>query len=162
MINNPFTNEIDDDNISRLILEEFSSGLSLSVINQIKYIGTCMGLVEFADDERYEYTFGKDMHLSEFVDESNKDFKEIEFGAHFHALPDEWFNKINSAYLSGCRRFDGAIMGWGGCPMASNLLIGNIPTEKLISYFNSLGEDLYLNFIAFESAYNNFKSLIHV
>jgi len=92
----------------------------------------------------------------------NKDFKEIEFGAHFHALPDEWFNKINSAYLSGCRRFDGAIMGWGGCPMASNLLIGNIPTEKLISYFNSLGEDLYLNFIAFESAYNNFKSLIHV
>ena len=61
-------------------------------------------------------------------------YNNIEFGAHFHTLPNHWFNKINSAYESGCRRFDGAILGFGGCPMAKDELTGNIPTEKLLSY----------------------------
>ena len=66
-------------------------------------------------------------------------YMKIEFGAHFHTKPDEWFNKIDLAYNAGCRRFDGAIKGFGGCPMAKDELTGNLPTEKLISFFNSKG-----------------------
>jgi hydroxymethylglutaryl-CoA lyase len=47
--------------------------------------------------------------------------------------PDKWFEKIDAAYHAGCRRFDGAIQGFGGCPMAKDDLTGNMPTEKLLS-----------------------------
>ncbi|GIV44524.1 MAG: hydroxymethylglutaryl-CoA lyase [Bacteroidia bacterium] len=60
----------------------------------------------------------------------------IEFGAHFHALPNDWYPKIDAAYQAGCRRFDGAWKGYGGCPMAKNDLTGNIPTENIIQYLN--------------------------
>jgi hydroxymethylglutaryl-CoA lyase len=90
------------------------------------------------------------------------DFSKIEFGAHFHTHPDHWFDKVNSAYLGGCRRFDGTIMGWGGCPMASDSLIGNMPTEKLITYFNSIHIELEINSLAFESSYNIFRSLMKI
>ena len=53
-------------------------------------------------------------------------------------------------------------MGFGGCPMASNKLVGNIPSEKLITYFSSIGNNIKLSDSAFESAFNNFKSLIKV
>lgn len=92
----------------------------------------------------------------------NKHYKDIEFGAHFHSLPNDWYNKIDSAYSSGCIRFDSTIMGFGGCPMASNKLVGNIPSEKLITYFSSIGNNIKLSDSAFESAFNNFKSLIKV
>jgi hydroxymethylglutaryl-CoA lyase len=59
----------------------------------------------------------------------------IEFGAHLHTTPDTWREKIEAAYENGCRRFDGAIKGFGGCPMAADELTGNMPTENLISFF---------------------------
>ena len=62
-------------------------------------------------------------------------YPQIEFGAHLHTTPDKWFEKIDAAYNAGCRRFDGAIQGFGGCPMATDQLTGNMPTEKLLSYF---------------------------
>lgn len=83
------------------------------------------------------------------------EYHQIEFGAHFHALPDQWYDKIHTAYLAGCKRFDGTIKGRGGCPMASHELVGNIPTEKLLSYFS--GQQILpesINNLAFESAYN--------
>jgi len=67
-------------------------------------------------------------------------FPEIEFGAHLHTTPDSWLPKIEAAYKSGCRRFDGALKGFGGCPMAADKLTGNMPTEKMISYFSALNE----------------------
>lgn len=70
------------------------------------------------------------------------EYPTIEFGAHFHTTPDKWKEKVDSAYKNGCRRFDSAIKGYGGCPMASDDLTGNMPTEKLIRYFT---EDLKLN-----------------
>ena len=82
-------------------------------------------------------------------------YMKIEFGAHFHTKPDEWFNKIDLAYNAGCRRFDGAIKGFGGCPMAKDELTGNLPTEKLISFFNSKGLKTNINSLNFESCYNN-------
>lgn len=82
-------------------------------------------------------------------------YPELEFGAHFHAHPDHWYEKINSAYLAGCTRFDGTIKGRGGCPMAPDELVGNIPMEKLISFLTSHNElDKNFNALAFESAYN--------
>ena len=89
------------------------------------------------------------------------DYPNIEFGAHFHTNPGKWYDKIDSAYRAGCLRFDCAIQGFGGCPMAKNELTGNFPTEKLISYFNSKKVELNINSLNFESAYN-FASKIFI
>lgn len=67
----------------------------------------------------------------------------VEFGAHLHSTPNTVFEKVEAAYQAGCRRFDGAIKGFGGCPMATDDLTGNMPTEEMISYFNS--ENLGIN-----------------
>ncbi len=80
-------------------------------------------------------------------------YPDIEFGAHLHTTPSTWFEKINAAYSSGCRRFDGAIQGFGGCPMAKDELTGNMPTEKLVSFFTT-NKMNNLNALSFESAYN--------
>lgn len=80
-------------------------------------------------------------------------YPHIEFGAHLHTTPTSWFEKVDAAYQAGCRRFDGAIQGFGGCPMAKDELTGNMPTEKLLSYFTS-NQNNPLNAISFESAYN--------
>ncbi len=81
-------------------------------------------------------------------------YSDIEFGAHLHTTPTTWHEKVNAAYLAGCRRFDGAIQGFGGCPMAADELTGNMPTEKLLSYFTSKKTNDNLNALSFESAYN--------
>ena len=81
-------------------------------------------------------------------------YPNIEFGAHLHTTPDKWFEKVDSAYKAGCRRFDGAIQGFGGCPMAKDDLTGNMPTEKMLSYFTTVKADTNLSPMSFESAYN--------
>jgi hydroxymethylglutaryl-CoA lyase len=86
-------------------------------------------------------------------------YPQIEFGAHLHTLPDKWFEKIDAAYQSGCRRFDGAIQGFGGCPMAKDDLTGNMPTEKLLSYFTTQKENTNTSPMSFESAYNEATKL---
>ncbi len=78
----------------------------------------------------------------------------IEFGAHLHTTPTTWFEKVDAAYKAGCNRFDGAIRGYGGCPMAKDTLTGNMPTEKLISYFNQQKANTNIKAMRFESAYN--------
>ena len=88
-------------------------------------------------------------------------YPKIEFGAHLHTTPDKWFEKIEAAYNAGCRRFDGAIQGFGGCPMAKDDLTGNMPTEKLLSYFTSKKENINLRPISFESAYNEASMLFN-
>jgi len=80
-------------------------------------------------------------------------YPQIEFGAHLHTTPNTWFEKVDAAYKAGCKRFDGAIQGFGGCPMAKDDLTGNMPTEKLLSYFTSK-QNNSLNALSFESAYN--------
>lgn len=81
-------------------------------------------------------------------------YPNIEFGAHIHTTPDTWFEKVDAAYKAGCTRFDGAIKGYGGCPMAKDDLTGNMPTEKLLSYFTSQKTETNCHAISFESAYN--------
>lgn len=86
-------------------------------------------------------------------------FPEIEFGAHLHSVPSKWYEKIDTAYRAGCRRFDGAIQGLGGCPMAKDELTGNMPTEKILSYFTKEKQDTNVNWMAFEAAFNKATDL---
>ncbi|WP_313254046.1 hydroxymethylglutaryl-CoA lyase [Empedobacter sp.] len=81
-------------------------------------------------------------------------YPEIEFGAHFHTVYTEWHSKVQAAYDNGCRRFDGAIKGLGGCPMSKSDMVGNMPTEKLISFANEHKEKHGLNLFDFESSWN--------
>ncbi|PQJ23193.1 hydroxymethylglutaryl-CoA lyase [Tenacibaculum sp. SG-28] len=81
-------------------------------------------------------------------------YPDIEFGAHLHTTSDTWLEKVDSAYRAGCRRFDGAIKGYGGCPMAKDDLTGNMPTEKLLSYFTTNKVETNIKPMSFESAYN--------
>jgi hydroxymethylglutaryl-CoA lyase len=76
-------------------------------------------------------------------------YPDVEFGAHLHTQPHNWREKIDSAYQSGCVRFDAAMKGYGGCPMAKDELTGNMPTENLISYFDERKIDLGINRDAF-------------
>jgi hydroxymethylglutaryl-CoA lyase len=64
-------------------------------------------------------------------------FPKVEFGAHLHSNPSKAIEKIEAAFLSGCQRFDGAIKGFGGCPMAEDELVGNLATETILSYLSS-------------------------
>jgi hydroxymethylglutaryl-CoA lyase len=85
--------------------------------------------------------------LSDTIGSSNKEtitslfttlipeFPKVEFGAHLHTTPDSWEEKIKASINSGCYRFDGAIKGYGGCPMATDKLTGNMPTEEMVAYF---------------------------
>ncbi len=64
-------------------------------------------------------------------------FPKVNFGAHLHTTPELWEEKVHAAYEAGCRRFDGALKGFGGCPMASDDLTGNMPTEQMLTYFDA-------------------------
>lgn len=81
-------------------------------------------------------------------------YPQVEFGAHLHTTPNSWYEKIDSAYKAGCKRFDGAIRGYGGCPMAKDDLTGNMPTEKMVSYFTKHKIETNIKPMSFESAYN--------
>ncbi|MCB0374281.1 MAG: hydroxymethylglutaryl-CoA lyase, partial [Sinomicrobium sp.] len=79
-------------------------------------------------------------------------YPEIEFGAHLHTTPAKWLEKVEAAYRAGCRRFDGAIQGFGGCPMAKDELTGNMPTEKMLSYFKAVNARTGLDQAHFKNA----------
>ena len=81
-------------------------------------------------------------------------YPKIELGGHLHTTSTKWEEKVNAAYNAGCRRFDGAIKGFGGCPMAKDELTGNMPTEKMLNYFKDRGHNLDLNIEAFDDAFN--------
>jgi len=79
-------------------------------------------------------------------------YPDVEFGAHLHTQPHNWREKVEAAYKSGCRRFDAAMKGYGGCPMAKDELTGNMPTENMISYFHEINVETGLNPKAFMEA----------
>ena len=64
------------------------------------------------------------------------EFPEVTIGAHLHTTPETWREKVEAAWSSGCRRFDSAVKGLGGCPMATDKLTGNMPTEKVLQFLN--------------------------
>lgn len=101
--------------------------------------------------------------LSDTIGVSNKDnidylfsnlipkFSNVEFGAHLHTTAETWQEKIEAAYQAGCKRFDGAIKGFGGCPMAKDDLTGNMPTENMVRYFNENTVELGMDLNQFDS-----------
>jgi hydroxymethylglutaryl-CoA lyase len=74
-----------------------------------------------------------------------KRFPEVEIGIHLHSTAASRIEKIDAAFNAGCLRYDAALKGFGGCPMASDELTGNIATEDLMSYLTKKGLDLHLN-----------------
>jgi len=79
-------------------------------------------------------------------------YPDVVFGAHLHTNPATWKEKIEAAYKSGCLRFDSAMLGYGGCPMAKDDLVGNMPTEPIVQYFREHDEDFSINMEAFDQA----------
>ena len=66
-------------------------------------------------------------------------FPGIEIGVHLHSTPNNWSEKLDAAVKAGCKRFDGALKGIGGCPMADDVLVGNMNSELMIQYFKEQG-----------------------
>lgn len=79
-------------------------------------------------------------------------FEDTEIGAHFHTMPNSWEEKVKTAYENGCKRFDGALKGYGGCPMAKDDLTGNMPTENLVGFMDKNLISHELNLEHFEEA----------
>ena len=84
----------------------------------------------------------------------SQEYPHIDWGVHFHTHLESCREKIEAAFNSGCRRFDGVIKGFGGCPMAKDDLLGNMPTEKLLSFAQEKKIETGINILTFESAYN--------
>ncbi|GHB57069.1 hydroxymethylglutaryl-CoA lyase [Persicitalea jodogahamensis] len=85
---------------------------------------------------------------------------DLEFGAHFHTTPHAWREKVQAAYESGCRRFDGALLGYGGCPMAQDDLVGNMPTERLLEFADEKKELPPIDQKVLGEALNYFRQII--
>ena len=83
------------------------------------------------------------------------EFTNVEIGAHLHTTPTTWEEKVNAAYQNGCIRFDGAIKGFGGCPMATDDLTGNMPTENMVDYFHKNNVDIGINNEVFQQSLIN-------
>ncbi len=108
----PWSAEVAEEWVEKLV------DMDIQIISLADTIGV-------ADPESISYLFG---HLI-------PKFPDVEFGAHLHTTPDTWLEKIDAAWKNGCRRFDGAIKGFGGCPMAKDDLTGNMATENIVQYF---------------------------
>ncbi len=85
------------------------------------------------------------VEIKELLRQQLPNFPQVEFGVHLHSRPENYMQKLLAAYDSGCRRFDGVVNGMGGCPMATDELVGNMPTELIISLFEDQGHQLPLN-----------------
>lgn len=112
---NPYNDPWNDDLVATAVEDLVKEG--------VKYIALSDTIGE-AQPENISYLF---KHLI-------PQFPDVEFGAHFHTTPKNWQNNVAAAYESGCRKFDSALMGFGGCPMAKDELTGNLPTENLLSF----------------------------
>lgn len=102
------------------------------VVQWIKKIAA-LGVVEFSLADTTGEADKK--QIKELFEECIQQFPNIRIGAHFHSEKNSSLEKVKIAFDAGCRKFDGAILGFGGCPFAKNEMVGNIPTEELLRYF---------------------------
>lgn len=99
--------------------------------------------------------------IHKVVTEQVAQFPKIEFGLHLHSRKGEEKDKITAALEAGCRRFDGAILGFGGCPMAKDDLVGNISTEKLVKIVEAEGFTTGINHQHMDAAVSMAKQVFH-
>ncbi|WP_194974401.1 hydroxymethylglutaryl-CoA lyase [Aquiflexum lacus] len=123
--------------------DPFSSDLVAQFVHHLDELG--IKIISFAD------TIGSATPelISELYSVNAKAFPKVEFGLHLHTNPQLLEPKIAAAVKVGCKRFDGAIKGYGGCPFAEDELVGNVATESLIKILEKHGFDLNLNHIEF-------------
>ncbi len=82
----------------------------------------------------------------------NQEFPDLDIGAHLHTTPTTWQEKLDAAWNNGCRRFDSALKGYGGCPMAKDDLTGNMPTERVLQFLNGSNIDTGIDMDAWAAA----------
>lgn len=135
--------------------DEYNPQIVEKWISELKHLGIKVFMlsdtVGIADPENISYLF-KNLIPS---------FPDLEIGAHLHTAPHNWRVKVEAAYKNGCRRFDAAIKGFGGCPMAKDELIGNMATENLVNYFSEEQLSARFNLTAFEDALREANNLFH-
>jgi hydroxymethylglutaryl-CoA lyase len=100
-----------------------------------KIVGEGITIISLADT----VGLAQPSQIAALVKKTIGHFPEIETGVHLHSTNFNWKEKINAALENGCLRFDGALKGIGGCPMAEDELVGNINSELMIPYFKELG-----------------------
>jgi hydroxymethylglutaryl-CoA lyase len=126
--------------------DEYNAEIAIKWVKQLSQLGiktvAMSDTVGVAQPDNIAYIFNS------LVPE----FKDMEIGAHFHSTPFTWREKIQSAYDSGCLRFDSAIKGIGGCPMAKDELVGNMATENIINWCDENNIALNINREAFNDA----------
>lgn len=130
---NPYGDEWNVENVQKWVDRLFKMGIKTMSLSDT---------IGVSNPENISYLF------SNLIPE----YPEISFGAHLHTQPHNWKEKVKAAYDNGCRRFDGAIKGYGGCPMAKDDLTGNMPTENMVAYFESINENLQIDHAAFEAS----------
>lgn len=141
-----FGNPYGDESSLHAIAEAVSElkELGIEIISMADTVGV-------GDAETIGYVFARVVH----------DFKEVEFGLHLHTTADSYFEKIDEAYVNGCRRFDSVMLGLGGCPMSGKELVGNLSTEHLLNYFQDKKIEVNLNqenyFAAMKKALETFS-----
>jgi hydroxymethylglutaryl-CoA lyase len=91
-------------------------------------------------------------HIAELFSINSKAYPHIEFGMHLHTHPEHLSPKVLAALKAGCFRFDSAMLGFGGCPMANDDLVGNVATEDLVRILEQEGYELDLNRMEFAEA----------
>lgn len=109
--------------------DEWSSDIAIKWVSQMARLG--IKIISLADTTGVSTPENITYLFSNIIPE----FKGVEIGAHLHSTPDKIEEKLDAAYKAGCRRFDGAIKGLGGCPMAADKLTGNMATEIMLDYF---------------------------
>ncbi|TMI91377.1 MAG: hydroxymethylglutaryl-CoA lyase [Bacteroidetes bacterium] len=117
--------------------DPYSEEIVFSWVNKIVDLGVkTISLADTVGIAKPEQVFSIAKYLVELL-------PQIEIGVHLHSRPDDWREKLEAALNAGCQRFDGALKGIGGCPMANDELVGNMNTEWMISYFGQ--KDLLKN-----------------
>ena len=133
--------------------EVWDKSILLNYINQIKNKG--VNLISLAD------TIGNsDIHsIRDIYYSCAVNFPDLDIGLHLHSHPNDSFKKIQSAWESGCRRFDVAISGYGGCPFAQDQLVGNISTQQLLNFLAKNNLKHSLDLLALENSYNQSREI---
>ncbi|MES2703579.1 MAG: hydroxymethylglutaryl-CoA lyase [Bacteroidota bacterium] len=126
--------------------DEYNAEIAIGWVRKLSALGiriiAMSDTVGVARPENIQYIFD---HLI-------PEFKDISIGAHFHSSIDTWQEKLQAAYASGCLRYDSAMKGIGGCPMAEDKLVGNIATENVVYWCEQNNIPLQLNKDAFAEA----------
>ena len=135
--------------------EKWDKSILFNYMEKVQKKG--IGIVSLAD------TIGNSNpdSIKDIYSDAKRAFPSLDIGLHLHSHPDDAYKKIQTAWGAGCRRFDVAISGYGGCPFAQDEMIGNIPTEKLLTFLANHKIKHSLDLLAFENAYNESRSIFN-